>query len=241
MYDRDEMVIDKTAKPRVPLSRERVLATAVEVADEGGIPALTMRGLADALEVEAMSLYYHVANKEALLDGVAEMVVAEVNIAVDALDPATGPADWKAVMRKRILTAREVMLKHRWAPALLETRTTMSMPVLLYHHGLMEIFRIGGFDYDLVHHALHALGSRAMGFTQEMFDPAPGSPEEEQATEVLELMAAELPLMVEMLSEVAHDDPETNLGWCDDQSEFEFALDLLLDGLERLGRDRLPS
>ena len=126
------------------------------------------------------------------------------------------------------------MLRHKWAPALLETRTTMSMPVLQYYHGLLEILRAGGLSYDLIHHSLHALGSRAMGFTQEMFDPAPGSPEEAQATEVMDQLADQLPLMMEMLSEVAHDDPATNLGWCDDQTEFEFALDILLDGIERL-------
>ena len=125
------------------------------------------------------------------------------------------------------------MLRHKWAPGLLETRTSISRPVLFYHHGLLEIFRAGGVSYDLAHHALHALGSRAMGFTQEMFDPAPGTDDEDLAMAEFATMAAEVPLLVEMLSEIAHDDPETNLGWCDDQTEFEFALDILLDGLER--------
>jgi AcrR family transcriptional regulator len=226
------MVTEKAPAARTPLSRERVLTTAVTLADEGGMEAVTMRGLADALGVEAMSLYYHVANKEALLDGVAEVIVDEINVHVADVPAATGPDDWQQAMRARILAARQVMLRHKWAPALLETRTNLSVPVLAYHHGLMEIFRTGGFSYDLVHHALHALGSRAIGFTQEMFDPAPGSEADEEPDVFPEEMAAMFPLMIEMLAEVSHDDPETNLGWCDDQTEFEFALDLLLDGLE---------
>lgn len=228
-----EMVTEKTT--RAPLSRDLVFSTAVELADEAGLDAVTMRGLAERLGVEAMSLYHHVANKEALLDGVAELVVEQVNLAVSGIPAATGPEDWKRVMRARILAARSVMLRHKWAPSLLETRTVMSRAVLVYHHGILEIFRAGGISYDLAHHALHALGSRAMGFTQEMFDPAPGSADEAVVTAELQAMTAELPLLMEMLSEVAHDDPETNLGWCDDQTEFEFALDILLDGLERLG------
>jgi AcrR family transcriptional regulator len=227
------MVTQNSPRTRDPLSRERVLSAAIELADEAGLGALTMRGLADTLNVEAMSLYYHVANKEALLDGVVEVVVEEINEAVSDLPPAAGPDDWKGVMRDRILGAREVMLRHKWAPAVLETRTTMSPAVLLYHHGLLEIFRAGGVSYDLAHHALHALGSRALGFTQELFDPAPDSNDEEMNDEMLAEMASQVPLLVEMLGEIAHEGPDTTIGWCDDQTEFEFGLDLLLDGIER--------
>jgi AcrR family transcriptional regulator len=216
---------------RQPLSRERVLMAAIDVADEGGIESLTMRGLAESLGVEAMSLYYHVANKEALLDGIAEMVVEEVNEAVSGLAPATGADDWKQVMRARILNAREVMLLHKWAPALLETRTTMNTAVLRYFNGLLEIFRAGEISYDLAHHALHALGSRALGFSQEMFDPGPGD-DEGLDDALLEQMASQFPFLVGMLADVAHDSPETTIGWCDDQTEFEFGLDIVLDGLD---------
>jgi AcrR family transcriptional regulator len=234
------MVTDeKTSTERKPLSRERVLLAAVELADEGGLDALTMRGLAERLGVEAMSLYHHVANKEDLLDGVSGVVLDEINEAVAGLGPATGPDDWKQAMRNRILTARSVVLRHKWLPAVLETRTTMSVATLHYHHDMLAIFRAGGFGYDLAHHAMHALGSRAIGFTQELFDPTPGSPEEEETMQNFEQLASEVPLLVEMLAEIAHDDPEDTLGWCDDQTEFEFALDLLLDGLDRkLGEDR---
>lgn len=222
---------EKTSEPRVPLSRERVLHAAVDVADEEGIEALTMRRLAEKLGVEAMSLYYHVENKNALIDGVAEVIVAEVNEAASRVDAPDPSEDWKMAMRARILAARDVMLKHRWAPKVLETRTGMNPQLLYYFHGILEIFRAGGVSWDLAHHSLHALGSRALGFTQEMFEPE--NPQEEEASdEMLQQMASELPLMVEMLSEIVHDDPDTTIGWCDDQTEFLFGLDLLLDGIE---------
>jgi AcrR family transcriptional regulator len=220
---------------RTPLSRERILARAVAVADDGGLEALTMRGLAEALDVEAMSLYYHVANKEALLDGIAEVVVGEILEEIADLPEATSPDDWKQAVRSRILRARQVMLRHKWAPWVLESRTTMNAAVLLYYHGLLEIFRAGGMSYDLAHHAMHALGSRALGFSQELFNPTPGTDDEEVSEELFAQMAAEIPLFIEFMQEIAHDDPEDQtLGWCDDKSEFEFALDLMLDGLDRL-------
>ncbi len=230
--------VRQQTSPRTPLSRERILTAAVAVADEGGIEALTMRGLADALDVEAMSLYYHVANKEVLLDGVAEVVVQEIISEIADLPPATGPEDWKQAMRSRILRARDVMLRHKWAPWVLETRTTMNPAVLWYYHGFLEIFQAGGMSWDLAHHAMHALGSRALGFSQELFDPAPGTDDEEMSEELLAQMATELPLFVEFMKAIAHEDPgDQTLGWCDDQTEFEFALDLMLDGLDRLRRD----
>jgi AcrR family transcriptional regulator len=222
------------SKSRTPLSRERVLSAAVKVADEGGIEALTMRGLAESLDVEAMSLYYHVANKEALLDGVADMIIEELLEEVAPLETDL-TRDWKGALRERSLAARRVMLRHKWAPAVLETRTRMSPPLLLYFNGILEIFKAGGLSYDLAHHALHALGSRVLGFTQEMFDPAPGSDDEEVNDAVMAEMMERLPYLVEMMGEIAHDDgPDDTIGWCDDQTEFIFALDLMLDGLERL-------
>jgi len=222
----------KERRSREPLSRSRVLDAAVAMADASGIDAVTMRGLAESLEVEAMSLYHHVANKEALLDGMAEAIVEEINDEVAGLANRDG-ATWKEEMRARILAARGVMLRHKWAPAIMETRTTMNFAVVRYYHGLLELFRAGGFSYDLAHHAMHALGSRALGFSQELFNPEPGTDDEAAGDEMLAAMASELPLMVEMLSEIAHDDPDSTLGWCDDQTEFEFGLDIVLDGLER--------
>jgi AcrR family transcriptional regulator len=224
---------EQASQPRPALSRERVLRAAIEVADASGAGALTMRRVAEELGAEAMSLYYYVKSKEDLLDGVAGAVVAEINQAVDALDiPAAGDA-WKMAVRQRILAARRVLLRHSWAPAVLETRTTTSLAVLLYYDGLLRLMRAGGFSYDQIHHALHALGSRALGFSQEMFDPS-GSGSDEQAAAELGQLADQIPHLVSMFTEVAHDDPESTLGWCDDQTEFEFGLDIILDGLDRM-------
>jgi hypothetical protein len=133
-------------------------------------------------------------------------------------------------VRARILTAREVLLRHPWAPGLFE-RSTSNPAVLRYHDRLIGLMRDGGFSNDLIHHAMHALGSRALGFSQELFDPSDQSSEPEPPSAE---MAAEFPYLMGMLGEVAHDDPESTIGWCDDQTEFEFGLDLLLDGLERM-------
>jgi AcrR family transcriptional regulator len=209
-------------QPRIPLSRDRVLRAAVGIADEQGLAALTMRRLGEVVGAEAMSLYHHVSNKEDILDGIAEYVVREINDAVDKLDPHE---DWKPAVRERILTAREVLLRHKWAPAVFETRKTTILPVLQYHDGLIGLMRAGGFSNDLCHHALHALGSRALGFSQELFDAG----DDEAPPPDL----AELPNLAGMLMEVAHDDPESTIGWCDDQFEFEFGLDLILDGLDK--------
>jgi AcrR family transcriptional regulator len=215
------------------LSRERVLRAAVNVADEGGIESLTMRRLAEELGAEAMSLYYHVADKDAVLDGIVDVVAREINEVVDQIDVPSMGADWKRAVRQRILSAREVLLRHPWAPGVFETRTNTSPAVVQYFDALLGLMRDGGFSYDLGHHALHALGSRALGFAQELFDPGDEAGDEE-ATAMLESMADQLPHLVGMMMEVAHDDPDSTLGWCDDQTEFEFGLDLILDGLDRM-------
>jgi AcrR family transcriptional regulator len=210
-----------------------VLRAAIKVADEGGIGSLTMRRLAEELGAEAMSLYYHVANKEKVLDGVVEVIAEEINDVVDRIDISARGADWRKAVRQRILSARDVFLRHPWAPGVFETRTETSLAVLRYYDGLLGLMRDGGFSYDVIHHALHALGSRALGFTQELFDPSDGAGDEE-ATAMLAQMADRLPHLVGMMMEVAHDDPDSTLGWCDDQTEFEFGLDLILDGLDRM-------
>jgi AcrR family transcriptional regulator len=224
---------DPRTVPRIPLSRQRVLEAAVALADEGGLEALTMRRLAEALDVEAMSLYYHVANKDAILDGVVEMVIDEINRAVDAVDRPSAADDWVGAMRARILAARQVLLRHKWMPGIIASHTPMNRPVLFYFDSLVRLFREGGFSHDLIHHALHALGSRAIGFSQELFEPDDPSAEEQNAA-MFEEMAPQIPHLVEMTMTVSHDDPDSTLGWCDDQTEFEFGLDLILDGLARL-------
>jgi AcrR family transcriptional regulator len=199
------------------------------MADEHGLPALTMRRLAEAMGAEAMSLYYHVANKDDLLDGLVTEVIAEVNEAVGRLGPPPDGTAWQEAARRRVLTARAVLLRHPWAVRLLGDRSAPSPEVLVYFDGLVALLRAGGFTYDQIHHALHVLGSRALGFAHELFTPGGDAPPGED----LAAMATRLPNLVGMMAEVAHDDPDSTLGWCDDQTEFEFALDVILDGLER--------
>ena len=226
---------EERPQTRVPLNRERVLRTAIEMADDDRIETVTMRSLARRLGVEAMSLYHHVENKSALLDGMVDLVIREIIEEVAAVESPEPEDDWKTVMRERILAARRVLLRHPWAPQVIEQRSMMSPTIVLYFEGALEILRRGGFSNDLAHHALHALGSRALGFTQELFQPADAG-DEEAAGEMLAEMGPKLPYLMGMLAEIAHDDPDSTLGWCDDQAEFEFGLDLLLNGLEQINR-----
>lgn len=218
-----------SARPRrAPLTRDRVLRSAIELADGAGIDALTVRRLAVRLGVEAMSLYYHVPNKEAILDGIVELVFAEVEEQVGGFAVPEADAAWQAALRTRILGARQVMLRHPWAPALMDSRSGLAPTTARYVDSVVGTLRSGGLSYDLIHHAMHALGSRMFGFSQEL-----GEGDDSGDDAELEQMAAFVPHLAAMLAVVRHDDPDSTLGWCDDQYEFEFGLDLILDGLER--------
>ena len=192
---------EAVAEPRIPLSKERVLRAAMALADTEGIGALTMRNLAQHVGVEAMSLYYHVANEE-LLDGVVDTVVAEIEEELGGFDVVAGEGDWLNVLRNRILTARKVMLRHKWAPGLIETRTSMTPSLLRYMDTTLGIMIEGGFSFDLGHHAMHALGSRALGFNQELFTPDDAGDGEEDLA-MLEDLAAHIPYIVGMMADVA--------------------------------------
>lgn len=218
-----------SARPRrAPLTRDRVLRSAIELADGAGIDALTVRRLAERLGVEAMSLYYHVPNKEAILDGIVELVFAEVEEQVGGFAVPEADAAWQAALRTRILGARRVMLRHPWAPALMDSRSGLAPTTARYVDSVVGTLRSGGLSYDLIHHAMHALGSRMFGFSQEL-----GESDDSGDDAELEQMAGFVPHLAAMLAVVRHDDPDSTLGWCDDQYEFEFGLDLILDGLER--------
>ncbi len=219
------------AARRTPLTRDRVLQTAVDLADTGGISALTIRRLAEQLGVEAMSLYYHVANKEAILDGVVDLVFREIEQVVGGFEVAEPDDSWKASLRARILGARTVMLRHPWAPAVMDTRAGIGLTQARYVDSVVGTLHSGGFSYDLIHHSMHALGSRMFGFTQELGDDNDSSGADDMAQ-----LAEHVPHLASMLAVVAHTDPESTLGWCDDQFEFEFGLDIVLDGLERARR-----
>ena len=223
---------ERGTERRAPLTRARVLETAVDLADTAGIEALTIRRLAERLGVEPMSIYYHVPNKEAILDGVVDLVFGEIEVAAGGFEVPETDAAWKASLRARILAARGVMLRHPWAPGVLDSRIDLGLTTARYVDSVVGTLRSGGLSYDLIHHAMHALGSRMFGFSQELGEPDDDSTD----AAAMEQMAAHVPHLAAMLSVVRHVDPESTLGWCDDQYEFEFGLDLILDGLERLAR-----
>jgi AcrR family transcriptional regulator len=218
--------IDVNAQPRAPLSRERVLRAAVALADEGGVDALSMRRLAQELGVVPMALYKHVSSKDELLDGMVDVVVGEV-------DPPPGGADWKAAIRQRVLSARRALLRHPWASQVIESRNHPTPTVLAYMDSMIGIFRAGGFSVDLTHHAIHAMGSRLLGFSQELFDDSANVDPAAQA-EMLRAFAGSYPYITEIVTAITHDEGSVVGQGCDDQFEFEFALDLMLDGLDRL-------
>jgi AcrR family transcriptional regulator len=205
---------------------------ALAVADRDGLGQLTMRRVATELGVEAMSLYHHVANKEALLDGVVEALVAKVDEAVAAVEEAAPEPRWAPALRRRFLTARSVMLRHPWAPQLLGSRTEIPAGLYAYYDRLIGTMVDGGLSYDLAHRALHAFGSMALGFAQELFSPAPDGGTEVDEAEMAR-MAEAFPHLGAMVAAEVHANDDDMLGWCDSQSEFEFTLDLILDGLER--------
>ncbi|WP_411720560.1 TetR/AcrR family transcriptional regulator [Mycetocola sp.] len=221
---------------RVRLNRERVLEAAVTLADEIGIDALSMRRLAQELDVVPMALYKHVADKEDLLDGMVEAIIREI-------DPPVLDAGWRDAIRGRVLSARSAFRRHRWARQAIESRSNPTPAVLEYQDSFAGIFLAGGFTPDLAHHVMHALGGRMWGFTQELFDGSanpkadaqPVATPESQA-QMFAHMAVLYPNIVTIATATPHDDKSVVGHGCDDQFEFEFALDLLLDGFERLHR-----
>ena len=219
---------------RVRLNRDRVLSAAVALADETGIDALSMRRLAQELGVVPMALYKHVADKEELLDGMVDVIVGEI-------DPPGHGADWRSAVRLRVPLGPAHAAAAPWARQAIESRTNRTPSVLGYMDSFIGMFLAGGFSVDLTHHVMHALGSRMWGFTQELFDQSAATeaaasvevPAEARAA-MLAQMAERYPNIVAIATSTPHDD-ETVVGHgCDDEFEFRFALDLMLDGIERL-------
>jgi AcrR family transcriptional regulator len=207
---------------RARLNREKVLETAIALADKLGSDALSMRRLATELDVVPMALYKHVANKEQLLDGMVDSVIAEIERV-----PFAG--DWRAAARQQVLAARAALQRHAWARRVIETRVGKSLAVLDYIEAFSGLLFAGGFSADLTHHAMHALGGRIWGFTQEVFEDAVPAPE--LPPEMMQQLALRYPNIVQLSR--PHEDSVVGAG-CDDQFEFEFALDLLLEGFDRL-------
>jgi AcrR family transcriptional regulator len=223
----------REAEPRERLNRDRVLRAAVSLADQIGIDALSMRRLAHELGVVPMALYKHVANKEELLDGMVESIIGEI-------DPPKLHADWRSAVRLRVLSARRALQRHSWARQAIESRTTKTPAVLDYMDSFIGMLLAGGFSADLTHHIMHAIGGRMWGFTQELFDdsgatrPVSATSPAMDTASMLEQMAERYPNIVAMATTASHDEGSIVGHGCDDEFEFEFALDLLLDGFDRL-------
>ena len=211
------------ADVRPRLSRERVVEAAVALADREGIEAVSMRRLAQELGSEPMSLYTHVRNKEDLLDAMVDAVIDEFPRDVDG-------DDWKASLRQTVLGARRVILGHPWMPRVVETRTTPGPAVPRYFNWIIGVLREGGFSLEQTHHALHILGSRVLGFTQDAYDDS-GDLSPEEAAAFAGQIRDTMPYVAEMALSATHDGP---LGGCDSDLEFAFALDFILNGLERI-------
>ncbi|WP_129337939.1 TetR/AcrR family transcriptional regulator [Cellulomonas endophytica] len=216
---------------RQPLTRDRVLRTAVAVADEQGLEAVSMRRLAQVLGVVPMALYKHVANKDELLAAMVDAVVTEMG----AGSATVGDDGWRPALRGRVLAAREVLLRHPWARRVMEEQVSPTPAVLAHQDAMIGLLLAGGLSVDLVHHVMHALGSRVFGFSQELYDAAPAPVDPELLAVMAERMGAMFPNIVAVATSRPHD-PATVVGptGCDDRFEFEFALDLLLSGVERL-------
>jgi AcrR family transcriptional regulator len=209
--------------PRIPLTRERVLHAAVALADRDGVRALSMRRLAQELGVEAMSLYHHVANKDAILDGIIDLVFAEIEL-------PSGDAGWKPAMRQRAVSAREALRRHPWATGLMESRSTPGPANLRHHDAVLGILRTAGFSVELAAHAYSVLDSYIYGFAlQETGLPfeTPEETAEVARTIMAQFPADQLPHLTEIAVELVLQ-PGYSYG-----NEFLFGLDLILDGLER--------
>ena len=212
------------ARPaRPPLSRERVVRAAVGLADENGIEPLTMRGLGDAVGVKAMSLYNHVANKEDLLDAMIDLVFSEIDL-------PSSEVGWKSAMRLRAISFRSVLSRHRWAIGLMESRTSPGPATLRHHDAVIGCLRGAGFSLELTAHAYSALDSYIYGFAMQERDLPFYTPEETAALAQVMLAqfpAADYPHLFEFTSQHI-----LRAGY-DYGREYEFGLDLVLDGLER--------
>ena len=204
--------------PRIPLSKERVLRAAIAFADEQGIEALSMRKLAKELGVEAMSLYKHVANKDAILSGMIDMVASEIEL-------PHGP-DWRTALRRNAISARDVFVRHPWAGRQWMSQQSGGMARMRLADWTLKTLREAGFSQDLVYHAFHILEAHTLGFTvMQLSFPYKGEELAGMANRFLEELGPDYPDLVDHVKQ--HLEPHEGEGG------FEIGLDLLLDGLER--------
>jgi AcrR family transcriptional regulator len=214
---------DASAGTRMPLSRERVMRAAIALADASGIESLSMRKLGQELGVEAMSLYNHVANKDEILDGIVDLVFGEIAL-------PSGEGDWKPAMRRRATSAHEALLRHPWAPSLMQSRTRPGPATLRHHDSVLGNLRNAGFTLVMAAHAISVIDGYIYGFALQQINIPLQSREQVAVVgeSILRQMAGEYPHLAEMITKHAM------LPGYDYGREFEFGLDLILDGLERL-------
>ena len=216
------MTTTMNAPHRIPLTRERVIDAALRLADEGGIEALSMRKLGHALGVEAMAVYYHFANKDRVLDGIVDLVFAEIDL------PVLG-SDWRTAMRVRGIAVRDAMARHRWAIGMMESRANPGPASLAHHDAVIGCLLAGGFDMAMAAHAYSVLDSYIYGFAlTKMNLPF----ETTGVAEVAETMLEPYPMDAYPHLVAFITDHATQPGY-DFADEFEYGLDLVLDGLER--------
>ena len=211
------------SQSRTPLTRERVLQAALALADDSGIESLTMRKLGEAVGVEAMSLYNHVAGKADLLDGLIDLVFSEIEL------PRAADS-WQTAMRKRAIAIRAALSRHRWAIGLMESRKSPGPATLRHHDAVLGCLRNAGFPVELAAHAYSALDSYIYGFAlQERGLPfdTPGETSELAQAMMAQFPADEYPHLAELTVEHVLQ-PGYDYG-----SEYEFGLDLIIDGLDR--------
>jgi AcrR family transcriptional regulator len=213
-------------KRRTPLNRERVLRAAIALADQGGFESLSMRNLAKELGVEAMSLYNHVANKDDLLDGMIDLVFGEIEL------PPTD-VEWKTAMRRRAVSTREVLNRHRWAIGLMEGRSSHGPANLSLHNAVLGCLRAAGFSMEMTVHAYSVQDSYIYGFALQERDMSSESADDfaaEAQRQMHEYQAvlADYPHLVEVVGGYV-----AKAGY-DYATEFLFGLALILDGLDRL-------
>jgi AcrR family transcriptional regulator len=205
------------------LTRERVLQTAVNRADQGGIESLSMRKLGQELEVEAMALYYHFANKDDLVNGMVDLVFGEIDL------PVIG-ADWKTAMRQRAISVREALSRHRWAIGLMESRANPGPATLRHHDAVIGNLRAAGFDIEMAAHAYSLLDSYIYGFAMTHMN-LPFDTSEDVAGVAQDMLEPfpvnEYPHLVEFITEHA-----MKPGY-DYADEFKYGLEVILDGLKR--------
>lgn len=215
--------IPEAALDRVPLSRERVLQSAVTIADGSGIAALTMRSLARALDVKPMSLYYYVANKGEILDAIIDMVFGEIDM------PST-EGHWQSEMRRRASSVRQALQRHPWAIGLLESRSAPGPATLRHHDATLGVLRNAGLSVALTAHAYALLDSYIYGFAlQEAALPFNGADTASEVTEpIVELFSAgDYPHLVEIAAEHV-----LQPGY-DFADEFDIGLNVILEALAR--------